>query len=51
MGASGPSSTSRRGKALVMGDATRGFLATVRSLGRKGIEVHAAPFDFRAPAL
>jgi len=23
----------------------------VRSLGRKGIEVHVAPFDFRAPAL
>lgn len=41
----------RRGKALVMGDDTRGFLATVRSLGRQGIEVHAAPFDFRAPAL
>ncbi len=34
-----------------MGDDTRGFLATVRSLGRQGIEVHAAPFDFRAPAL
>ena len=41
----------REGKALVMGDDTRGFLATVRSLGRQGIEVHAAPFDFRAPAL
>ena len=40
-----------RGKALVMGDDTRGFLATVRSLGRSGVEVHAAPFDFRAPAL
>lgn len=34
-----------------MGDDTRGFLATARSLGRQGIEVHAAPFDFRAPAL
>ena len=34
-----------------MGDDTRGFLATVRSLGRKGITVHAAPFDFRSPAL
>lgn len=34
-----------------MGDDTRGFLATVRSLGRQGIEVHAAPFDFGAPAL
>lgn len=41
----------RQGKALVMGDDTRGFLATVRSLGRQGIEVHAAPFDFRSPAL
>ena len=41
----------RGGKALVMGDDTRGFLATVRSLGRQGIEVHTAPFDFRAPAL
>ncbi len=39
------------GRALVMGDDTRGFLATVRSLGRQGIEVHAAPFDFRSPAL
>jgi len=39
------------GKALVMGDDTRSFLATVRSLGRKGIEVHAAPFNMRAPAL
>ena len=39
------------GKALVMGDDTRSFLATVRSLGRKGIEVHTAPFNMRAPAL
>ena len=39
------------GKALVMGDDTRSFLATVRSLGRKGIEVHAAPFSMRSPAL
>ncbi|MEC5387212.1 hypothetical protein VVD49_15895 [Uliginosibacterium sp. H3] len=39
------------GKALVLGDDTRSFLATVRSLGRKGIEVHAAPFDMTAPAL
>jgi len=42
---------SKPGKALVMGDDTRSFLATVRSLGRKGIEVHAAPFNMRAPAL
>lgn len=39
------------GRALVMGDDTRSFLATVRSLGRKGIEVHAAPFSLRSPAL
>ncbi len=39
------------GRALVLGDDTRGFLATVRSLGRHGIEVHAAPANFRAPAL
>lgn len=38
-------------KVLVLGDDTRSFLATVRSLGRQGIEVHAAPVDFRSPAL
>jgi len=38
-------------KALVIGDDTRSFLATVRSLGRGGIEVHAAPFAFQSPAL
>lgn len=38
-------------KVLVIGDDTRSFLSTVRSLGRKGIEVHVAPFDFRVPAL
>jgi predicted ATP-grasp superfamily ATP-dependent carboligase len=38
-------------KVLVIGDDTRSFLSTVRSLGRKGIEVHVAPFDFRGPAL
>jgi len=38
-------------KVLVIGDDTRSFLATVRSLGRNGLEVHAAPFDFNAPAL
>jgi len=40
-----------RDKVLVIGDDTRSFLSTVRSLGRKGVEVHAAPFDFRSPAL
>lgn len=38
-------------KALVIGDDTRSFLATVRSLGRAGIEVHASPFSFGSPAL
>jgi protein-tyrosine-phosphatase/predicted ATP-grasp superfamily ATP-dependent carboligase len=38
-------------KALVIGDDTRSFLATVRSLGRGGIEVHAAPFTVQSPAL
>jgi len=38
-------------KALVLGDDTRSFLATVRSLGRRGIEVHVAPYDHSAPAL
>jgi len=39
------------GKVLVLGDDTRGFLATVRSLGRRGIVVHTAPANFRSPAL
>lgn len=38
-------------KVLVIGDDTRSFLSTVRALGRKGVEVHAAPFDFLSPAL
>ncbi|WLI88915.1 hypothetical protein Q4S45_19760 [Massilia sp. R2A-15] len=38
-------------KVLVIGDDSRSFLSTVRSLGRKGIEVHAAPFDFGSAAL
>lgn len=39
------------GKVLVLGDDTRSFLATVRSLGRQGVAVHAAPANFRSPAL
>lgn len=39
------------GKVLVIGDDTRSFLAIVRSLARQGLEVHVAPYDFRAPAL
>jgi protein-tyrosine-phosphatase/predicted ATP-grasp superfamily ATP-dependent carboligase len=42
---------SGRDKVLVIGDDTRSFLSTVRSLGRQGLEVHVAPFDFTAPAL
>jgi len=38
-------------KVLVIGDDTRSFLACVRSLGRQGLEVHAAPFALDAPAL
>lgn len=38
-------------KILILGDDTRSFLACVRSLGRRGIEVHAAPFSLDAPAL
>ena len=40
-----------QGKVLVFGEDTRSFLATVRSLGRRGVEVHAAPARFIAPAL
>jgi protein-tyrosine-phosphatase/predicted ATP-grasp superfamily ATP-dependent carboligase len=36
---------------LVLGDDTRAFLTIVRSLGRRGINVHAAPANFRSPAL
>jgi len=38
-------------KILVLGDDMRSFLAVVRSLGRRGYEVHAAPLDFSSPAL
>ena len=41
----------RAGKVLVIGDDMRSFLATVRSLGRQGIDVHVAPYDFSSPAL
>ncbi len=43
--------TARSGRVLVIGDDAQSFLAIVRSLGRKGLEVHAAPFDWHAPAL
>ncbi len=38
-------------RVLVFGDDMRIFLAVVRSLGRAGKEVHAAPFNWHAPAL
>ena len=38
-------------KVLILGDDTRSFLAIVRSLGRRGITVHAAPSNFRSPSL
>ena len=40
-----------RGRILVVGDDMRIFLAVARSLGRAGYTVHAAPFNWRAPAL
>ena len=40
-----------RQRVLVIGDDMRIFLAVVRSLGRAGKEVHAAPFNWHAPAL
>jgi protein-tyrosine-phosphatase/predicted ATP-grasp superfamily ATP-dependent carboligase len=38
-------------RVLVLGEDTRSFLGVVRSLGRRGFEVHAAPSDFSSPAL
>ena len=43
--------TGAGGKVLVLGDDTRSFLTVVRSLGRRGVDVHAAPANFRSPAL
>ncbi len=37
--------------ALVIGSDTRAFLGIVRSLGRQGVAVHVAPFDFSSVAL
>jgi protein-tyrosine-phosphatase/predicted ATP-grasp superfamily ATP-dependent carboligase len=37
--------------ALVIGSDVRAFLGVVRSLGRQGVTVHVAPFDFTSPAL
>jgi predicted ATP-grasp superfamily ATP-dependent carboligase/protein-tyrosine-phosphatase len=38
-------------RVLLLGDDLRAFLAVARSLGRRGVEVHAAPSDFSSPAL
>jgi protein-tyrosine-phosphatase/predicted ATP-grasp superfamily ATP-dependent carboligase len=38
-------------RVLVLGDDVRSFLAVVRSLGRRGIEVDACPFDYGSIAL
>ena len=46
-----PTSVKTRGKVLVVGDDARSFLAVVRSLGRRGIEVHVVPIIRGTPAL
>ncbi|MEA3064864.1 MAG: hypothetical protein QOJ27_1310 [Sphingomonadales bacterium] len=38
-------------RVLLLGDDLRAFLSIARSLGRRGVEVHAAPSDFSSPAL
>lgn len=38
-------------RVLVIGDDVRAFLAVVRSLGRRGLEVQVAPVDMESPAL
>ena len=38
-------------RVLLLGDDLRAFLAVARSLGRRGVDVHAAPSDFSSPAL
>ena len=45
------SASTKPAKVLIIGDDTRSFLASVRSLGRQGIEVHAAPYTLGSPAL
>jgi predicted ATP-grasp superfamily ATP-dependent carboligase len=41
----------KSGRVLVFGDDMKIFLAVVRSLGRAGLEVHAAPYDWNSAAL
>lgn len=53
-GDSAPETGLRRcktGRALVLGDGIGIFLAVVRALGRRGVEVHVAPCDWGAPGL
>lgn len=38
-------------RVFVLGDDSRAFLAVVRSLGRRGLEVHVCPFNHTSPAL
>ncbi len=38
-------------RVLVLGDGVCAFLAVARSLGRRGVEVHAAPGDIDSPGL
>lgn len=38
-------------KVLVIGDDTRSFLTTVRSLGRQGLQVHVVPYNMSSPSL
>jgi predicted ATP-grasp superfamily ATP-dependent carboligase len=45
------SKTKSQTKILLVGDDMRSFLACARSYGRQGFEVHAAPFNWAAPAL
>lgn len=44
-----PTAGPSRGKVLVLGQDTRAFLSVIRSLGRRGLEVHAAWCDALAP--
>ena len=46
-----PTAHTAGGKVLVLGDGTTSFLSVIRSLGRRGIQVHAAWCDEHSPAL
>jgi protein-tyrosine-phosphatase/predicted ATP-grasp superfamily ATP-dependent carboligase len=51
MSRSEPSLRAATGRVLVLGDDTRSFLTVVRSLGRRGLEVHVAWCPLDPPAL